>query len=47
MSAVDPVDDFSPETFDDFFPALQYTTQDYAGQSGYVEAEYNFGQYVR
>ena len=39
IPVVDSVDDFSPENFDDFFPSLQYTTQECT--QGFVEAEYN------
>jgi hypothetical protein len=42
IPAIDTIDDFSAESLDDFFPSLQYTTQDYPAQQGYVESEYNY-----
>uniref|UniRef100_A0AC34FVG5 Uncharacterized protein n=1 Tax=Panagrolaimus sp. ES5 TaxID=591445 RepID=A0AC34FVG5_9BILA len=44
IPAIDTIVDFSAEGLDDFFPSLQYTTQDYpaAAHQGYVEAEYTY-----
>uniref|UniRef100_A0A914YR86 RYYR-CCHC domain-containing protein n=1 Tax=Panagrolaimus superbus TaxID=310955 RepID=A0A914YR86_9BILA len=42
IPAIDTIVDFSPEGLDDFFPSLQYTTQDYPQQEGYVEAQYTY-----
>uniref|UniRef100_A0A914XYN4 RYYR-CCHC domain-containing protein n=1 Tax=Panagrolaimus superbus TaxID=310955 RepID=A0A914XYN4_9BILA len=43
IPAIDTIIDFSPDGLDDFFPSLQYTTQDYpAAHQGYVEAEYTY-----
>uniref|UniRef100_A0AC34FX88 Uncharacterized protein n=1 Tax=Panagrolaimus sp. ES5 TaxID=591445 RepID=A0AC34FX88_9BILA len=43
IPAIDTIVDFSPKGVDDFFPSLQYTTQDYLppAQDGYVEAQYS------